>query len=392
MAVTEAVELASVQSPHVPIQSGSGRKLRVLFCWAHISGYMASCWRRMASDPTIDLHVIALIPGASANVAFNDTVMAEIPSTLIPDEKLPGSTKVREIALAHKPDVIVLCGWHLPEFVNLANERAFADAKFIMGMDTPWNASIRQRYGRFARRSYFRRIDHVFCTGERSWQLAMALGFSEEKISRGVYGIDYAHLEPLCERRATQPGGWPHRWLYIGRYTEEKAIDVLVDSYREYRALIGTPWPMSTMGAGPDAKYFHGVEGIENLGFVQPKDQPTQLLRAGAFVLASRFDPWPLVVVESCAAGLPVVCTNACGSSVELVRSFFNGRTVATENPRALAEGMAWLHEAAMQDPGLLAEMGRRSRIFASAYSTDAWHARWTGTMRELVEARATIT
>jgi len=57
-----------------------------------------------------------------------------------------------------------------------------------------------------------------------------------------------------------------------------------------------------------------------------------------------------------------------------------------------LAEGMAWLHEAAMQDPGLLAEMGRRSRMFASAYSTDAWHARWTGTMRELVAARATIT
>lgn len=338
----------------------------------------------MARDTSIDLHVLALTPGSSANVAFNDSVMAGIPNTLIPDDQLSGNTKVREIAIAHKPDVIVLCGWHLPEFTNLASDRAFAGVKFIMGMDTPRSDSLRQRFGRFARRAYFARLDHVFCTGERSWQLARMLGFPEEKISRGVYGIDYAHFEPLCEQRVNQPGGWPRRFLFIGRYSDVKAIDVLAAAYKSYRTLASDPWPLTLMGSGPMANLIEGNPGVENLGFVQPKDQPAQLLRAGAFVLASRFDPWPLVIVEACAAGLPVIASNACGSAVELVRPYFNGRMVATENPDAMAQGMLWLDRASAKDPNLLPEMGRRSRAMAAAYSFDVWHARWVGVMRDL--------
>ena len=47
------------------------------------------------------------------------------------------------------------------------------------------------------------------------------------------------------------------------------------------------------------------------------------------------------------AAGLPVIASNACGSAVELVRPYFNGRMVATENPDAMARGMLWLDRAA---------------------------------------------
>ena len=387
--MTDATHSNHPTAPTAPAAPTSPRRLRVLFCWAHISGYMASCWRRMARDPNVDLHVVALAPGKSANIAFNDSIMAGIPHTLVPDEELSGNPKIREAALAHKPDVIVLCGWHIPEYTSLAGDPAFSHVKFIMGMDTPRNDSLRQRLGKFARRSYFARLDHVFCTGERSWQLARLLGFPEEKISRGVYGIDYAHFEPLCEQRASQPGGWPRRFLFIGRYSEVKAIDILAAAYKKYRAMSSNPWPLMLMGSGPMADMISAVEGVENLGFVQPKDQPAQLLRAGAFVLASRFDPWPLVIVEACAAGLPVLASNACGSAVELVRPYFNGRMVATENPDSMTRAMLWLDRASAQDPNLLAEMGRRSRAMAAAYSFDMWHARWVGVMRELTGIEA---
>ena len=55
-------------------------------------------------------------------------------------------------------------------------------------------------------------------------------------------------------------------------------------------------------------------------GFVQPADQAAIWAEHGAFALASRYDPWPLVIVEACAAGLPVIHSEACGSAVELVR------------------------------------------------------------------------
>jgi glycosyltransferase involved in cell wall biosynthesis len=101
------------------------------------------------------------------------------------------------------------------------------------------------------------------------------------------------------------------------------------------------------------------------------------------FVLASHFDPWPLVVVESSAAGLPVLCTESCGSAVELVRSYFNGLTVATADIDALAGGMRWMHDHA----GELSEMGRRGRELAAAYSAQMWAVRWSQATRDAAVA-----
>ena len=72
-------------------------------------------------------------------------------------------------------------------------------------------------------------------------------------------------------------------------------------------------------------------------------------------VLPSRYDPWPLVIVESAAAGLPIVHTECCGSAVECVRNYYSGRGVATENPRELATALRWCHEHHDELP----EMGR---------------------------------
>ena len=61
-----------------------------------------------------------------------------------------------------------------------------------------------------------------------------------------------------------------------------------------------------------------GIEGVTDIGFVQPSRQPTVFSEHSAFILASHFDPWPLVIVEAAAAGLLIACTTACGSSDEI--------------------------------------------------------------------------
>ena len=77
--------------------------------------------------------------------------------------------------------------------------------------------------------------------------------------------------------------------------------------------------------------------GVTNMGFVQPSKQPEIFASHGVFILPSRYDPWPLVIVEACASGLPVVHTEACGSAVELVRPYFNGVSVTTDDAASLA-------------------------------------------------------
>jgi glycosyltransferase involved in cell wall biosynthesis len=72
------------------------------------------------------------------------------------------------------------------------------------------------------------------------------------------------------------------------------------------------------------------------------------------------------------AAGLPVVCTRACGASVELVRSYFNGQTCEADDVAGLAAALEWIHTHEADLP----EMGDRGVPLAEAFSTDVWVCR----------------
>ncbi|MGB7160679.1 MAG: glycosyltransferase family 4 protein [Tepidisphaeraceae bacterium] len=347
--------------------------MRVVICWTQISGYMAACWRALAAREGIELLVVAFRTRGSGNVRFGDEVMAGVPCQLLGESDAANAAHVKSLVLGHRPDVVVIAGWMHPPYVALASEPQLAGARFVMGMDTPWRGSLRQRFARLKIGRYLDRMDKVVVAGERSWQFARMLKVPERKIARGVYGIDYATLAPIAAARAARPGGWPKRFLFTGRYEPVKGIDILVEAYARYRASIADPWPLTCCGAGARRELLLGQPGIEDRGFVQPADLPAVLVEHGAFVIASRFDPWPLVVVEACAAGLPVICTEACGSAVEVVRSHYNGLPVATESADALAQAFRWMH--ARHD--LLPEMGRRSTALAAPYAAEVWADRW---------------
>jgi glycosyltransferase involved in cell wall biosynthesis len=114
--------------------------------------------------------------------------------------------------------------------------------------------------------------------------------------------------------------------------------------------------------------------GIDNKGFVQPGDMMEVWKQSGAFVLPSRFDPWPLALVEAAAAGLPVVCSDACGSAVEVVRHGYNGLKVPKASVDALAQAFWRMHVSHDELP----DWGRRARQFAAPYSAERWADRWT--------------
>ena len=345
---------------------------RLVLCWADISGYMAACWRALAATSGVDLRVIAF---AAPGNTFSSDLAVGFNCRLLSQQEKNDPALIASLVKEHRPDVLYTSGWFHEPYRKLIRDPSFASVPKWMGVDTPWRGTLRQQLGRITLRSYADRFDRVFVPGERAWQYMRRLGVAESRIRRGLYGVDYDQLAPLYEQRLNQAGGggWPRRFLFIGRYAQEKGISTLIEAYAKYRAAVSDPWPLTCCGSGALKGLFVGREGIEDLGFRQPGELPEILRSHGVFVLASDFDPWPLVVVESSAAGLPVLCTEACGSAVELVRSYHNGLTVATADVDALAAGMRWMHEHAAE----LAEMGRRGRELAAAYSAQTWAARW---------------
>ena len=359
--------------------------MKVVICWSQVTGYTAACWRALAAQEGIELYVIlAKSVSNKTQYAFNGSVTNGLNCRFLSELEKDDCDLVARLVIEAKPDVIVLCGWFHAPFNKLIIRPKLSDKKFIMGMDTPWQGTWRQRLGRLKMGGFLDRMDRVIVSGERSRQLAKALKVPEHKLKRGVYGIDYDSFSQAYPVRRAHPEGWPKRFLFTGRYHEVKAIDVLLQAYTAYRASVENPWPLTMCGTGPLEGLINATPGVENLGFVQPADQTALYARHGVFVLASRFDPWPLVIVEACAAGLPVICTEACGSAVELVRTYYNGLTVPTDNVAALTSAMHYMHAHHAELP----EMGRRSLALAEPFGADFWARRWIEMIDEVCPLR----
>jgi glycosyltransferase involved in cell wall biosynthesis len=343
--------------------------MKIIFCWSDISGYMAACWRELAMRPGVDLHVIAY--GDSRDTRFGGELMDGISWTPLNASQRTDAGFIRAMVEKLQPDVVVIAGWLNPAYVALTAADSLQRVSFLMGMDTPWKDTLRQRLARFALRRYLGRLSGVFVPGERAWQYARRLGIPGSRIHRGMYGVDWEGLGASAAARSQAP--WPRRFLFAGRYAEEKGVDTLIEAYRLYRSATSDPWELHVCGMGDLAPRFKGEAGVTDHGFLQPDAARQLMARSGALVLASRYDPWPLIVVEAAAAGLPLIASEACGSTVELLRPEFNGLTLSADaNPRELAAAMRRL-----ADRKDLADWGARSRLLAEPYAARHWAYRW---------------
>jgi glycosyltransferase involved in cell wall biosynthesis len=177
-------------------------------------------------------------------------------------------------------------------------------------------------------------------------------------------------LKNLHERRVA--AGWPKRFLFVGRYVPLKGFDWLLPAYRKYRTMVPDPWPLTCAGDGPLAAEIRAEPGVEDIGWVQPNDLPPVLERAGVFVLASWYEAWSVALAEAMGSGLPAICSEEVGATVDLVRPCYTGLTVPTRNADRMAGAMKWMHDHYDRLP----QMGKHAREFASAFTAELWAER----------------
>lgn len=146
----------------------------------------------------------------------------------------------------------------------------------------------------------------------------------------------------------------------IGRLDRQKGYDVLV------RALPDLPGAtVVIVGAGEEQARLEALaaelgvsDRLELAGWSD--DARSRLGTFDVFVLPSRFEGLPLVILEAMLAGLPVVATDV-GSVSEAVIDRSTGLLVPSGDPAALARAL----ESLLGDAVLRDELGARGRIRA---------------------------
>lgn len=351
--------------------------MKVAYLWTNISGYMAACWRDLNSKQDVEVSVCAYQPSSAA--PFSVDLLDGLNSRVLDAEERKSFSAWKQFVETANADVYVICGWANPTFVSIASYIKSRGARVVVVLDTPFEGRWHQYLTRFRYRKLFANTDLFVVTGERSYQYALRLGRSVP-IRRGLYGVEFNKLKSAYDKRVQ--ASWPKSFLFVGRYAEVKNVDVLLEAYANYRTQVPDPWPLKCCGTGPQAALLDDVPGVEDRGFCQPSELVDIMAESGAFVLASRFDPWPLVIVEACASGLPILCSQACGSAVENVREYYNGIQVQTGSVQELIAGFLEMHNQYEELP----HWGRRSQEMAAAYSSEAWANRWSVWLRNLIQ------
>lgn len=138
--------------------------------------------------------------------------------------------------------------------------------------------------------------------------------------------------------------------LAAGRLVHQKGFDVLIRAFAILRRKRDAF--LLVAGDGPDLaalRHLAQVEGcaddVEFAGYIA--DLPEQMQRASAFVLPSRWEGLPGVLIEALALGTPVVATDCPGGSREILENGRWGELVRVDDPASLADAI----ERALDSP-----------------------------------------
>lgn len=223
-------------------------------------------------------------------------------------------------------------------------------------LDAGRTRSAASRLMQAAKSRVYRQADVIVGVSHGVTQyVSRTFGVPQEKL-RTVYN---PVVSPELLARSREPlshpwfaPGEPPVLLASGRLREQKDFSTLLQAFAQVRR--AQPCRLVILGEGelrPELEAEVAERGLQNdvllPGFVP---NPYPYMRAAAlFVLSSRWEGLPTVLVEAMACGTPVVATDCPSGPREILEGGRLGRLVGVADPAALAQAL--LAELAQPTP-----------------------------------------
>jgi len=338
------------------------------FVWAHYKAKIYSeLHKQLPAD--MDWHVLQLSvsEGTRTKIGNIDWSLHQYPVTLLYEELLEKTPfwgrfwKVMQWVRAYRPDAINLPGYY-DMAMNLVSLYCKATGvKVIMANDSTEADNPNVGWREAIKRFFIQRADGFYCYGSKSAEYMIKMGAKPNQIFVANNAVDndtirknYLAALPSKESVKQQQGYRPHNFIFVGRLFRVKNLFNLLAAYQQ---VARQDWGFLFVGSGDEQaemEVFCQKNDLTGVHFIPGQawyDVPALMGLGDVFVLPSYSESWGLVVNEAMVCEMPVLVSNRCGSSHDLVENGVNGFTFDPYDVDELAEKMKWFMEHSDQIP-----------------------------------------
>ena len=181
--------------------------------------------------------------------------------------------------------------------------------------------------------------------------------------------------------------------LAAGRNGPQKGWNFLIPAFA-VMAAEHPDWTLRMFTSGTEASRKrllaritkHGLDGrVEVRGYTQSLER--EMGRASIYALSSRFEGFPMVLLEAMAAGLPPVAFDCPNGPAEMIDSGRNGVIAPLGDVKALGRALSRL----AADEELRRSMGEAAVETAAGYDLATTARRWESLFQELLTGKAGV-
>lgn len=176
--------------------------------------------------------------------------------------------------------------------------------------------------------------------------------------------------------------------LAVGRLEFQKGFDRLLEVWRLIHQR-NSDWKLHIYGDGQDKKALMSIVEQNNMSesitfFPPTKDIQQVLLSGSVYAMTSRFEGFPMILIEAMSCGLPVVSFACkCGPS-DIISDSEDGFLIEDGNVSDFAEKLSEL----MQNPQLILQMGALAKHNMERFSEQEVMGKWEKLFSQLTKGK----
>jgi glycosyltransferase involved in cell wall biosynthesis len=368
------------------------RRFKVLAVASHPVQYMAPLFRRMASEPELELQVAYCSLRGAAQAGYDRDFQTavqwdvplldgyswiEVPNQGSGKESFWGLNNpgLRDVIGKGEFDA-VLCylGYVRASFWIARRAARSCSAAFLFGTDAHslaprdakrWKVGLKRAFWPWL----FRQADQIFVPSSGTFELIRSLGIPAERITLTPYAVDNEWWKAASAKanRDKVRAGWGVRGqqpviLFCGKLAPWKRPMDLLRAFAQAQAALSSAQLIfagdgaQRMELEAESARLELEQRVRFLGFVNQSQLPALYAAADLLVLPSEYEPFAVVVNEAMCCGCPVMVSDRVGAARDLVAPVRADFVFRTGDVAALASALQIafadrqkLHETALR-------------------------------------------